>query len=262
MNTLLRIFLLGSLLTAAASGEAAKEPTTTALFNGRDLIGWYVHLDKQGTPATQDVFTVTEGMLHAYANAPQGSSQPFGYLITHAEYSDYRLTFEYKWGTKKFAPRADADSVRDAGVCYHVRGVDEIWPASMECQIQEGDTGDAWLIHSRATSHIHPDNLNYWTLDKNSGVDVTKGDKPRGYQRFFRSYSYEQPGWNLIELIVQGDTATYLINGHVANRLTGLKTWDPATSTWVPLTKGKILLQAEGAEIYYRSVVLQPLPSS
>lgn len=253
--------LLGSLLTPGLT-PAAEAPDAAApvpLFNGRNLDGWRVFLPDQAPAAKQNVFQVTDGMIHVYNEAVAGSKQPFGYLITSAEHADYRLALEYRWGPNKFAPRADVDTVRDAGVCYHVLAPDEIWPTSVECQIQEGDTGDAWLIHTRATSHVHPDNMNYWTLDQTSGVELTKGDNPRGYQRFLRSYSYEQPGWNRIELIVRGDSATYVVNGHVANRVTGLKHWDAASASWQPLTKGRILLQAEGAEIFYRNITLLPL---
>jgi len=257
MNTLLRSRLSAGLLAAiTVAVGAAKEETATPLFNGRNLDGWYVFAQDQAP--TAGLFQVEDGVIHAYKDAPDGAKQPFGYLITSAAYGDYHLSLEYKWGTKKFPPRADADSVRDAGVCYHVRGPDEIWPALVECQIQEGDTGDVWIVHTRATSTVHPDNMNFWPVAK-GGVEQTKGDQPRGYHRFLRSYCYEQPGWNRVELIVRGDTATYLVNGHVANQVTGLKTWNPGTASWEPLTKGKILLQAEGAEISYRNVTIAAL---
>jgi Domain of Unknown Function (DUF1080) len=254
-----RLGLLGSLLMLGQLPAAETAAAVTPLFNGRNLDGWYVYLQDRPAGAPQDIVQVNDGVIHLYKDAAATTPQPFGYLITNAEYSDYHLTLEYQWGRKKFAPRAGADTVRDAGVCYHVLAPDVIWPTSVECQIQEGDTGDVWLIHTRATSHVHRDNMNSWTVGQPGGVDLTKGDNPTGYQRFLRSYCYEQPGWNRVELIVRGDTATYLVNGHIANRVTGLKHWDAAAASWQPLTKGKILLQAEGAEIFYRNITLQPL---
>lgn len=248
-------FLLGVLSAADTPGPAPAVP----LFNGHNLDGWRVYLADRPAGAAQDIFQAEAGVVHVYKDAAAGTKQPFGYLLTTEEHGDYRLTLEYKWGTKQFAPRADPDSVRDAGVCYHVQAPDEIWPTAVECQIQEGDTGDVWLIHTRGTSHVHPDNMNYWTLDQTSGIELTKGENPRGYQRFLRSYSYELPGWNKVELVVRGDSATYYVNGHAANRVTGLRHWDAATASWQPLTRGRILLQAEGAEIFYRNVMLQPL---
>jgi hypothetical protein len=38
-----------------------------------------------------------------------------------------------------------------------------------------------------------------------------------------------------------------------------MKKWDAGQNKWTPLTKGKILLQAEGSEIFYRNITLQGL---
>jgi len=242
----------------SAPADAPAERTPIQLFNGKNLDGWYVAIQGKGRVAEQNIFRAADGAIQTYPDAAGGSPQPFAGLITEAEYGDYRLTLEYKWGVRKFAPRAFPDSVRDAGVCYDVHGADVIWPSSLECQIEEGDTGDVWAINTRATSTVHPENLNFVTL-ADGGVPTTRGFKPKGFQRFLRSYSYETPGWNQVEVTVRGDTATYRINGHVNNRVTGLKTWDAATASWKPLTRGKILLQAEGSEIFYRNVSLVPL---
>lgn len=246
-------------VSSAAEGPAGAAPVQ--LFNGRNLDGWYVVVQGKGRVAGQDLFRVSDGAIQTYPDAPDGSPQPFAGLITEKEYSDYQLTVEYKWGTKKLAPRALPDSVRDAGVCYHVVGPDEIWPVSFECQIEEGDTGDVWAIHTRATSTVHPENLNYVT-PADGGVPTTRGDNPKGFRRFLRSYCYEVPGWNRVEVTVRGDSATYRINGHVANHITDLKFWDADARAWRPLSRGKILLQAEGSEVYYRNVVLLPLGPS
>jgi hypothetical protein len=258
-------FICGTLFawSMVCAGRAADDlpGKTLPLFNGRNLDGWEVVVGDKGVVANQNLVQVVDGVIHVYKDAVDGSEQPFGYLLTIAEYGEYRLSLEYKWGTKKFAPRADADTVRDAGVCYHVRAPLEIWPTSVECQIQEGDTGDVWAIHTQVTSTIHSDIMNYCPAE-DGGIETTRGDDPRGYRRFLRSYCYEQPGWNRVELIVSGDRATYLVNGHVANRVTKLKSWDEATASWQPLTKGKILLQAEGAEIFYRNVTIQPLTAA
>ena len=238
---------------------AAAEKAVTSLFNGRNLDGWTIFTPDKDLPTSNNLFEVIDGTLHTYPGAVNGSKQPIGYLITTAEYSNYRLTLEYKWGVGKFIPRAEPDMARDAGVCYHVQAPNVIWPTAVECQIQEGDTGDAWLIHTQATSRVHPDTTGYWPPSQKGGVEVTKGEKPNVYRRFIRYYCHEQPGWNRVELIVRGDKAPYFVNGHLVNEVTQLKQWDETTKAWVPLTKGRILLQAEGAEIYYRNVTLQPL---
>jgi hypothetical protein len=109
------------------------------IFNGKDLTGWYVHVrggQKNSDPT--GIFTVTNGMVRTYASAEQGSKQPVAVICTEKDFADYDLRFEYMWGVKRYAPRAD--KIRDAGLLYHCYDED-VWPSSVECQIQEGDTG-------------------------------------------------------------------------------------------------------------------------
>src|SRR5438876_3153565 len=54
--------------------------------------------------------------------------------------------------------------------------------------------------------------------------------------------------WNQYEITCQGDTIKLVINGKLVNEGTNAE-----------LTKGKILLQSEGAEIHFRNVELKPL---
>src|SRR5205823_12491249 len=76
--------------------------------------------------------------------------QDFGYLATGREYSNYHVRLRYRWGQKRFVPRAQ--DKRDAGLLYHFQGPDVIWPRSVESQIQEGDTGDIFLVSGTGTS--------------------------------------------------------------------------------------------------------------
>jgi hypothetical protein len=54
--------------------------------------------------------------------------------------------------------------------------------------------------------------------------------------------------WNTIECICHGDTIINIVNGVIVNE-----------GTDASVTKGKILLQSEGAEVFYRKVELKPL---
>ncbi|WP_168797622.1 3-keto-disaccharide hydrolase [Neolewinella litorea] len=171
--------------------------------------------------------------------------------MTDSTYSRYRLHVEYKWGEKKFAPRTDA--VRDAGVLFHTFDTDAFWPAALECQVQEGDTGDIWLIDSRATSTVGADAHNY---SPNGAPEQRTGER---YTKFARSFSWERPGWNEIVLEVDGDTARFFVNGHLVNALIQAERPTPDRAGWMPLTEGYIALQAEGAELYYRNMRLETL---
>ncbi len=222
------------------------------MFDGDSFDGWYVAIAGKGRVAQQDIFTIEGGTIRTYAAKPHLSEQPFAGLITEREYQAYHLKLEYRWGEKIFAPRDQM--VRDAGVMYHVFGDDVIWPDCLECQIQEGDTGDIWAVNVIATSKVQNVIRNY----SPTGKEVTRGGpgEPR-FARFHRSYCWEVPGWNTVELIVQGPKAIFKVNGHVVNEVTNAVVNRDGVSA--PLEKGKILLQAEGAEIFYRNVQIKEL---
>ena len=245
------------LLTAPSFGPLLAE-NPAPLFNGKDFTDWTVIVDARKPAVSNELFTVKNGQIRTYEKASTGSAQPFAGLVTKESFSRYTLALEYKWGERKFAPRDQF--VRDAGIVFHMHGPDVIWPSGVECQIQEGDTGDLWAINTRVTSTVQPTIMNYAPAP--GGKSVTRGDHPKGFARFHRGYCHETPGWNRVELTVDGDHAIFRVNGHVVNEAIDMKQWNPTTKSWTPLTKGRILLQAEGAEVSYRNVILTALPAS
>ncbi|MEX2261067.1 MAG: DUF1080 domain-containing protein [Bryobacteraceae bacterium] len=54
--------------------------------------------------------------------------------------------------------------------------------------------------------------------------------------------------WNLLELIADGDKVTFKVNGKVVNEGAQAKP-----------SKGRILFQSEGAELYFRGIELRSL---
>jgi alpha-3'-ketoglucosidase len=246
------------------AAQAATDTTTgwKPLFNGRNLKGWSVHYASKtaaGAPAASSIFSVENGVIHAYPAQSAGSEQPNAYIETDAEYQDYVLSLEYRWGEKKFAPRTNL--VRDAGLIYHVhreRAAD--WPAGSEAQIQEGDTGDSWAVSSRLSSFVDPKTGRY-ALPENGGVPVTVGNDGK-FERTRHNKVNEYPGWNTLEVIVRGDRATHIVNGVTNMRVYDIKGWDAASNSWVKVEKGRIALQAESAEVFYRNIRLRPATKS
>lgn len=269
----LRIALLSLTIVGLVSGSAVdagaaeKARESEVLFNGHDLEGWTVFLDKQ--PAGSDpsqIFQVIDGVIHVYRSAPAGSAQPFGYIATKKAYSHYRLKLEYRWAEKKFQPRAT--EVRDSGLLYHVASKDGVWPQSVEFQIQERDVGDIFTVNTRVHStvdprQIPPDEPKQWggalyLAPENGGVEHGIGGD--WIARIRKSDMHERDGWNTIELEVRGDRSEHRVNGHVNNRSFQFEQPDPAhPGKFMPLREGRIALQAEGAEVLFRNIVLTPL---
>ena len=223
-NVMFALLTLTCLSANAQQAQKNMEP----LFNGKNLDGWYSFLTTKGkNNDPEKVFSIENGLLHI-------SGKEFGYICTEKEFSDFHLVVEFKWGVKKYPPR-DADTTRrDNGILYYVplNAKDFVWPKGIECQIQEGDVGDFWLIDSA-------------TIKVNGMRTI-----PQDFTRVVKQKDAENPTgeWNRLELISRDNKIMYLVNGILVN--TGE---DPT------LKEGRILVQSEGAEIYYRKIEIAEL---
>lgn len=272
------LYICSLALCCVASAAASTDTGWKPLFNGTNLDGWRVVIGNTGRPDTNHWVEVHDGMIHMYKDHPQGSQQPAGYILTTKDYSNYHLKLEYKWGQKRFGGRSKAR--RDAGILYHVVGRDGVWPRSVECQIQENDVGDVFTVYTRVTAQADSGTTNLITEVTTNDVGVVRTNshaapvfKPidqggipfvqgvnEGIRRVIRSPMAEHDGWNTVEVIVHGNEATYVVNGKVNNHVTGIE--QKVNNRWVPLTKGKIALQLEYAEVFYRNVQIKEEPST
>ncbi|MDB6025993.1 MAG: repeat containing protein, partial [Verrucomicrobiales bacterium] len=204
------------------------------LFNGKDLTGWYVHVNgKEKNSDPTKIVQVTDGMIHMYASAEPGSKQPTTVVCTEKDYANYDLRFEYKWGTKKFAPRVDKK--RDAGLLYHCYD-ERVWPSSVECQIQEGDVGDTFVVRSQIRTSIDPNKTNRVFLPEQAGGVMQTFGNPEGVVGIRKSHVCEKEGWNTVEVKIRGDSAIHIINGQTNNMVFSMAKVVDGKS--VPLTKG------------------------
>jgi hypothetical protein len=211
---------------------------------------WYRFLPSRGRDDDPSgVFTIEDdGTLHVLGIEPPQGDQEFGYMATRDEHANYRFRVEQRWGTRKFAPRLDA--VRDSGLLYHMRGDDKVWPQSVEFQIQENDIGDLYLLSDvGATTLVDP-----------AGAMWIEGGEVRMLRNgaLKKGSTHESAdGWNSLELIASEREFVHVVNGFVNHRGWALEYL--AGDSWLPLDRGRILLQAEGAEVFYRRPQLRAL---
>ena len=229
-------------------------------FNGNDLTGFYPYTRDHKYDDPNHVFAVHDGMIHV-------SGREFGGLATCGNFSDCHLIVEWKWGEKTWPPRAD--KARDSGILLHCVGPDGAaggqWMESQECQIIEGGCGDFIMVGGRSKPSLTCETRTDPSASKDlffekGGPPVTKtsgrynwwGRDPRWKDTlgFRGTRDVEKPvgEWNRMEVICQGDTITNIVNGLVVN-----------VGTKSSLTQGKIQLQSEGAEIFFRRVEVRPL---
>jgi hypothetical protein len=235
----------------------------TALFDGKSLTGWDTYL-RQPEGTNQAPFGLNNDPLHVFTvvdGAIRASGQLWGGISTRQEYDNYHLQVDVRWGTKKWYPN---DSTRrDAGLLYHATGpfsfAYDCWLRSSELQIQEGEIGDFFGVGAGSAEFptqpvlVRGKSLDQYAFD----APLHRNADAVGSGRVYRSGNFERPHgqWNTVDLITRGADAVYIVNGYVVNRL--FNTYRPTIHQQT--TRGKIQLQSEGAEVYYRQIRLRPV---
>jgi hypothetical protein len=248
---------------SAGGGGAGGADGWIPLFNGTSLEGW------TASPGDGALFAAGElegqGVIHVYPTQEGGTNQPEATLRTNESFSKYVFHIQYKWGTKRFVPRAN--DFRDNGICFHLCGdLDQVWPESIELQIgaatsfpHDWITGNIFMLINKTRAQWP-----YTTMGNNEVWSATGTKKSIGAPTsYYRALVPEQRNvdddWNTIELTVNGsEKAEYKVNGTVVNEVFDMECNE--NGTWAPLTQGPIALQAEYAEIYFRDVRIKMLP--
>ncbi len=213
---------------------------TGAIGQNKDPLGVFKVAEVDGEPA-----------IHV-------SGQGNGTITTKESFGDFDLKMEFKWGEKRWAPRETAP--RDCGLLYAVHGdlggVWNTWPKSVEFQIQEGDTGDLWTVGTRATALATKNDKGLWIYDP-EGKSTDFELKTEIGNRCVKSPDAEKPSgeWNLLEMSFVKGNATHIVNGVVVLKLTNCMRLDGKAPQL--LTEGKISLQTEGAEVFYRRIEIR-----
>lgn len=253
--------------------EAIRPEQTLVLFDGEDVGAFYTWLADTGRRDPDRVFSVVDQIDGAPAIRVSG--ERWGGLITKESYRDFHLIVEFRWGLLTWGQRRQA--ARDSGVLVHCQGpdgntaegFDGPWMRSVEAQIIEGGVGDIILVAGfdeggqrivpRLTAPVTPDRDGEPVYDPGgesrefeggrvnwSGRDVDWTDRLGFRGRDDVESPYGE--WTRLEVIADGDHITTVVNGEVVNR-----------GTDSSLSEGKILIQSEGAEIYFRRIELRPL---
>lgn len=267
------------LCTASRAGEDWKP-----LWNGRDLSGWTTWLQKPEAsteiPGLQrgadgkykeaigvnrdplKVFTVLE---EDGRSAIRISGEVFGELRSSQSLQNYRLRMQFKWGKAKWPPRDKSDTPRDSGLLYHVHaepGAEgRTWARSIELQIQERDVGDLYAIGSEISVRSSPrkiDDRVAFDYDPKGELRVFS-QVPGKEGRCIKQPENEKPSgeWNTVELVCFGQDSIHIVNGKVVMRLHAPRRIDGPKP--IPVTSGPIILQSEGAEIFYRNIEYVPI---
>jgi hypothetical protein len=263
-------FLLADRATVEAQDGWVK------IFDGRDLSGFETWLgvphkavtglslprnaegaytEALGTADPKQVYSVVQ---HDGAPAIRISGEIFGALTGKQEYDDFHLKLQFKWGEKKWPPRENV--VRDSGILYYAvgphgaSGNNKAWMRSLECQVQEGDVGDYWGV-AGAIVDVEGDRTgegkDQKTVYRTGSPVVSIDGSPR---RAIKAFDNEKAGaWNTVEVLCAKGTCVHVVNGKVNLVLTNPRQPKEGGGN-EPLLKGKLQIQSEGAEVFYRDI--------
>ncbi len=202
-----------------------------SLFNGKDLTGWHADIpeadEKTDLPPS---FIVRDGKLVSLG-------KPLGHLITDAEFQNYKLEIEYRFSAEP----------GNCGVLIHAstpRMLYKMFPKSIEVQMQHKSAGDFWVIGEDITVENMTERR-----PKREGQEYGGTEKDARHIKNLTDDSEKPLGeWNKMIVEAKGDEIKVWVNGDLVNH-----------GTKATVTKGKIALQAEGAEVEFKSIFLTPL---
>ncbi len=203
-----------------------KAQSTSNLFNGKDLNGWYAYEPESGKHKNaREVFKVDQQMIRLYGAKA-------GYLMSEQSFHNFRLTVEFRWNTDSSFTRKN--NSKNSGVMYLVPSAtpDTLWPKGIQFQIKEGATGDFVLLQEV-------------TLQINGTITV-----PGRSVVAARFENAQKPGgeWNSIVITSVNGRVKQELNGKLVNE--GIE---------ASVSEGRILLQYEGYPIDFRKVVIEKL---
>jgi hypothetical protein len=225
------IFLVAIVFACKTSDNKSVDtvPVSKALFNRTDLSGWHIDVPDMDKDSTlRNPFIVRNGLLVSLGT-------PGGHLITDSVYQNYRLEFQYRF----------AGAPGNCGVLVHAstpRALYGMFPKSIEAQMMHENAGDFWCI---------VEDIEVPEMEKRRGPKenwgITEG-KERRVMNLTDGSEKPLGEWNSMKLECVGDSVKVWVNNDLVN-----------SGYNCTATKGQIALQAEGAEVEFKGLVLTQL---
>ncbi|HLL43280.1 MAG TPA: DUF1080 domain-containing protein [Segetibacter sp.] len=267
------VFLLFFIYMFAQSFTLIKQRSQwTSLFNKYDLAGWDTYLgpdlDSTGKMITDKPVGLNNDPNHVFTivkengeNIIRISGEEWGGISTKNEYENYHLQLKFKWGNLTWGQKKNKK--KDSGLLYHAvgpHGADYgAWMRSQEFQIEEGNCGEYWgvaggmqdipAIQNSDSDYVYNPAGKIYTFSANSPAGrhcrkATDAEKKSGE-------------WNTLDLYCHRDTSVHVINGKVMMILYNSRQMENGQA--MPLTKGKLQIQSEGAEVFYKDIKIQQI---
>lgn len=260
------------LLLFFTSSKIFSQDNWIALYNGNDLNGWDTYigppLDDSGKKLSDIPVGLNKDPRHVFTviqldgeKVIRISGESWGGISTIKEYADFHLQLQFKWGSLTWGQKKTKK--KDSGLLYFATGDHGAdygaWMRSQEFQIEEGNSGDYWgvaggmqdipAVMNQDSEYVYNPAGQLYTFSATSKVG--RHCKKQG--------DAEHPSgeWNTLDLYCHGDTSVHVINGKVMMVL--YHSGQVESGQAIPLVKGKIQIQSEGAEVFYKKIMVKAL---
>jgi hypothetical protein len=270
MNRNRHFFALAfSLILPSVQGVEFIGTNWVTLFNGRDLTGWDAYLSSETAEKLipnvdpKNVFTVTN--IDAQG-AIRVSGEVYGAITTQREFENVHFRLDFKWGEKRWPARANVG--RDSGILYGCVGDPNprtSWMTSVENNIMEKGVGQWWSVNGAII-----DVEGEWITAENEllipykkegadernivyrpGAPLMTASSANGITPYFDMENVFG-NWNTVEVIFWDGNCIHILNGRV--NLVAVNPRYSREGRWLPLERGKIQLQSEAAEVFFKNI--------
>jgi len=231
------------------------------LFNGKNLKNWeiflgspipgYEDLAKKATPESTYQIVKTDGNKMIHVSGEINAS-----LATKAEFENYHLRLEFKWGEKVYGKR-------NSGLLYHSFGPFGVafgtWMATIEHQLMHDNLGDTYLMantYCETSVKKGDDGKTFFYSPDGKGTSFSETENGRSIKKMKDA---EKPlgEWNTVDLYCFGKTAIHVVNGQLVMINTNCSKIENGQK--IPLTKGRIQIQSEGGEFFIRKIEIEKI---
>ena len=225
----MRSYFIAVMFITSCFSCKSQQQKTISLFNGKDLSGWHADVPEMDNNASaKDPFIVRNSMLVSMGT-------PNGHLITDSGYKNYRLKVEYRFAGKP----------GNCGVLVHAstpRALYKMFPKSLEVQMEHTNAGDFWCI---------VEDVKVNDMEKRRGPKANWGIT-EGKERHIKNLTdgSEKPvgEWNTMIIECVSNSIKVWLNDILVN-----------SGFDCTANKGQIAVQAEGSEVEFRKIEMQPI---
>jgi len=269
-NPFIGLWFLSCIMALSFTGSFRAKEKWISLFNGKDLSGWDTYigppLDDAGKKLTDIPVGLNNDPNHVFTVVDDGgekliriSGESWGGISTKKEYQNFHVQLMFKWGSLRWGQKKNKK--KDSGLLYFAvgdHGADYgAWMRSQEFQVEETNTGDYWgvaggmedipAVKRSDSEYVYNPSGQLYTFSADSKVG----------RHCIKNPDAENPSgeWNTIDLYCHGDTSIHVVNEKVVMVLYHSKQLENGKA--IPLAKGKLQIQSEGAEVFYKNIRIQ-----